>query len=101
MEAGAPEKLGPLMFASHESSKTNFENSTQELNLLVELARDTPGVLGSRLSGGGFGGATVSLVEAEAAESVASALADAYQKRTGIRSDAFVLRPGAGARMVN
>ena len=57
--------FGRLMFASHESSRLNFENSTPELDLLVELAQAQPGVLGSRLTGGGFGGATISLVETE------------------------------------
>jgi galactokinase len=61
---GNPIEFGVLMNASHESSRTNFENSTADLNRLVELARSRPGVFGSRLTGGGFGGATVTLVEA-------------------------------------
>lgn len=61
---GDPAEFGALMNASHESSRTNFENSTADLDRLVELARSRPGVLGSRLTGGGFGGATVTLVEA-------------------------------------
>lgn len=100
MEAGEPEKLGPLMFDSHQSSRVNFENSTRELDLLVEIARDIPGVLGSRLSGGGFGGAMVSLVQADAAQSASAAMAEAYQKRTGIRSEVLILRPGQGARLM-
>ncbi len=99
LEAGQPEALGPRMFASHQSSRLHFENSTRELDLLVEIARDLPGVLGSRLSGGGFGGATVSLVEADRAEAVAAELSTAYHRRTGIRSEAFVIRPGEGARI--
>ncbi len=50
---------GALLNESHQSSRENFENSTAELDLLVEIARDLPGVLGARLTGGGFGGATV------------------------------------------
>ena len=57
------EAFGELMFASHVSSRVNFENSTSHLDTLVDLARKTPGVFGSRLTGGGFGGSTVSLVE--------------------------------------
>jgi galactokinase len=65
LESGeSPAEFGALMNASHESSRTNFENSTAELDRLVEIARSVPGVLGSRLTGGGFGGATVTLVEA-------------------------------------
>ncbi|MEY2507168.1 MAG: galactokinase [Verrucomicrobiota bacterium] len=61
---GSPSEFGALMNASHESSRTNFENSTADLDRLVELARSRPGVFGSRLTGGGFGGGTVTLVEA-------------------------------------
>jgi galactokinase len=55
--------FGQLMFLSHESSIANFENSCPELDLLVETARGVEGVLGARLSGGGFGGATINLVK--------------------------------------
>ncbi len=63
LRSGDGGAFGELMFASHESSRVNFENSTPELDTLVELARGEKGVLGSRLTGGGFGGATISLVE--------------------------------------
>jgi galactokinase len=62
--SGGPTEFGDLMNASHESSRINFENSTDELDRLVEIARLQPGVFGSRLTGGGFGGATVTLVDA-------------------------------------
>ena len=68
---GKPDDFGALLNASHESSRTNFENSTVELDRLVEIARSVPGVFGSRLTGGGFGGATITLAEdARAAEVV-------------------------------
>ncbi len=60
--------LGALLNASHESSRTNFENSSAELDELVELARSLPGVLGARLTGGGFGGAIIALVRRDEAE---------------------------------
>jgi galactokinase len=56
-------RFGKVMFASHESSRVNFENSCPELDLLVDAAREIPGVYGARLSGGGFGGSTINLVE--------------------------------------
>jgi galactokinase len=59
-----PSGFGALMNASHESSQINFENSTADLDRLVQMARSVPGVLGSRLTGGGFGGGTVTLVKA-------------------------------------
>jgi galactokinase len=67
-------RFGELMFASHESSRVNFENSCPELDLLVATARKTPGVYGARLSGGGFGGATINLVEEGREEEVVKAL---------------------------
>jgi galactokinase len=67
-------RFGELMFISHESSRVNFENSCPELDRLVEAARQTPGVLGARLSGGGFGGATINLVEKGREEEVVKAL---------------------------
>ncbi len=77
------ERFGELMFESHESSRFNFENSTPELDLLVSIARETPGVLGSRLTGGGFGGATVSLVHSDAAAPVAQHIQKSYSDQTG------------------
>ena len=75
LKQGDAAAFGSLMNASHESSRTNFENSTPVLDHLVAIARSLPGVLGSRLTGGGFGGGTVTLVETEAAEDVARELA--------------------------
>ncbi len=89
--------FGELMYASHESSRVNFENSTPELDLLVELARGIPGVLGSRLTGGGFGGATISLLQAAAAENVASRLAADYLARTGTPGHAYLCESADGA----
>ena len=75
-------RFGELMFASHESSIKNFENSIPELDLLVEAARKTPGVYGARLSGGGFGGATINLVEKGREEEVVKALTAALTQAT-------------------
>jgi len=67
-------RFGRLMFESHESSRVYFENSCPELDRLVEIARKTPGVHGARLSGGGFGGATINLVERDRQDDVVRAL---------------------------
>jgi galactokinase len=82
--------FGQLLNASHESSRTNFENSTRELDRLVDLARRQPGVLGARLTGAGFGGAIIALCAAATAEAAAQHLACAC---TG----AFICLPGDGA----
>ena len=86
------------MNESHESSRQNFENSTAELDLLVEIARDLPGVFGARLTGGGFGGATVTLCESAAAARIAEELAQVYLRRSGLRSRIFVCAIADGAR---
>jgi galactokinase len=75
-------RFGELMFASHESSIVNFENSCPELDRLVEAARKTPGVYGARLSGGGFGGATINVVEKGREDEVVKALTAALPEVT-------------------
>ena len=89
--------FGELMFASHASSRTHFENSTPELDALVEIAHGEPGVYGSRLTGGGFGGATISLVERASAEAVARAIDEKYTARTGNRGRAYLCESADGA----
>ncbi|HEX8280629.1 MAG TPA: hypothetical protein VF551_04580, partial [Chthoniobacterales bacterium] len=90
-------EVGALMFASHESSRTNFQNSTAELDLLVEIARSLPGVLGSRLTGGGFGGGTVTLATTEESENVVAGLKRKYANETGHDPAVFVCRIADGA----
>ncbi len=75
--------FGECMYLSHESSRDFMKNSAPELDVLVELARAHPGCLGSRLTGGGFGGATVSLVAHHQAEDFMNAMARDYKSRTG------------------
>ena len=89
--------FGQLMFASHESSRVNFENSTPELDALVDIARGEPGVYGSRLSGGGFGGATISLVQRTRAGVIAAAMEEKYTARTGNRGKAYLCESADGA----
>jgi galactokinase len=97
LHTGDAATIGELMNASHESSRTNFENSTPELDLLTSTARALPGVLGSRLTGGGFGGGTVTLVEAARGEEVVAALRAAYLRESGHAPAAFVCRIADGA----
>jgi galactokinase len=76
-------QFGQYMFQSHESSRDFLKNSAPELDLLVDLARGVPGCLGARLTGGGFGGATINLVAHHQAESFMAAIARQYEERTG------------------
>jgi galactokinase len=77
------EQFGQYMFQSQESSRDFFKNSCAELDLLVDLARAHPGCLGARLTGGGFGGATINLVKREQAADFSKFIGGAYEKRTG------------------
>lgn len=90
--------FGELMFASHESSRSNFENSTAELDALVHIAREVEGVYGSRLTGGGFGGATVSLIHAAEAKPIAKTFEKRYQELTGIDCRTYLCEIDDGAR---
>jgi galactokinase len=100
LESGQMQKFGELMFRSHESSKRNFENSTVFLDALVEIAGATSGVLGARLTGGGFGGATIWLVEKDKVEQILGRVSDAYHQKTGATCKALVTKASLGARLV-
>lgn len=76
-------QFGQYMFQSHESSRDFLKNSTAELDILVELARGHSGCLGARLTGGGFGGATINLVSYHQAEAFMRHMSEAYEDKTG------------------
>lgn len=97
LEAGDGTGFGELMNASHESSRHNFENSTRELNSLVAIAQKLPGVLGARLTGGGFGGATVTLCQRARAEEIAAELTHNYERENQIVPRVFVCQIAGGA----
>jgi galactokinase len=98
--AGDVDTFGELMFASHESSRHNFENSTPNLDALVEIAQSTNGVIGSRLTGGGFGGSTVSLIRSELAQEIIDSMQRKYLSATGAQCSAILTRPSQGARVL-
>ena len=101
LEKGDVAGFGKLWFESHQSSKVNFENSTPELDYLVELAQSVPGCLGARLSGGGFGGITIHLVKTEAASEYAQRVTAAYKLKTGIQAEYIICAVGDGAELYN
>jgi galactokinase len=98
LAAGDLAAVGQLLFASHESSRANFENSVPELDFLVDTLRGKPGVFGARLTGGGFGGAALALTDGsfDSAESVA----DAYAAKFGERPDVLPCQTGDGAELL-
>lgn len=79
-------QFGQYMYQSHESSRDYFHNSTRELDLLVEIAREHPAALGARLTGGGFGGATINLIKGDGVQAFTGFMAAEYEKRSGQRS---------------
>lgn len=94
---------GELMAASHESLREDFEVSCPELDLLVDLAMDmgpSDGIYGSRMTGGGFGGCTVSLLRLDAVDFVTTKIRRAYSKQTGIEAITFLTRPARGAHVL-
>lgn len=91
-------QFGQYMFQSHESSRDLFHNSCAELDLLVELARAHPGCLGARLTGGGFGGATINLVHRHQAAAFVKTMAEQYEGKTGRASQPMICQIVDGAR---
>jgi galactokinase len=92
------EQLGELMTASHRSLRDDYEVSCPELDLAVETALSVSGVLGSRMTGGGFGGCTVSLVEGHAVEKLSAALLQRFSRDLAIDVQVFATRACQGVR---
>ena len=97
LAAGDAARVGRNLTASHASSRDLFGNSCEELDFLVDHAVRLPGVLGARLTGGGFGGACMALCDSRFGEPGAHALADAYAARFGHRPTIFTAATGDGA----
>lgn len=93
--------FGKLMQESHISLRDDFEVSCKELDFVVDHALKHKGVYGSRMTGGGFGGCTVSLVKRDAAESLVKSLKEAYSKQFGLECTNYIfLKPSAGAHIL-
>jgi galactokinase len=100
LERGDLGRMGRLMAEAHWSYSRDFEASCMEADAMVELAQGLPGLIGARLTGGGFGGCTINLVEQGHAAEFARTLAGRYAERTGIRPDLHICRASGGAREV-
>jgi galactokinase len=98
--AGNLKKLGDLMAAAHASYRDDFEASCDEADIMVEAAQRQPGLIGARLTGGGFGGCTVNLVQAEMAAEFAARLHDEYRAATGIDAEIYRCHASAAAHAV-
>lgn len=100
LKEGDLKAFGALMLASHESLRDDYEVSVRELDLLVELAMSTPGCLGSRMTGAGFGGCTVSLMPEAAVAGYVARAAQRYAEEIGHRADFYTVRAGQGAHLL-
>jgi galactokinase len=92
--------FGRLMNASHDSLRDLYEVSCPEIDELVNLARAVPGVLGARITGGGFGGCTVNLVNMDSYQEFTERVAVGYRKKTGIEPRFYTSTAAAGASVV-
>lgn len=92
--------FGQLMVASHESLRDDYEVSGKELDLLVEIALNVPGVFGARMTGAGFGGCTVNIVERDAVPALTDAINEQYPRTTGLTPEIYVCSAVNGAELV-
>ncbi len=98
LRLGETRNFGALMFASHASLRDLYEVSIPELDALVEISRGLPGIIGARLTGAGFGGCTINLVEQEKANEFIEGLEKGYQEKTGRTAQVYLCQASAGAR---
>jgi galactokinase len=97
---GDMKELGRLMAEAHKSYSGDFEGSCVEADTMVELAQDLPGLIGARLTGGGFGGCTVNLVEQDRAQAFAKTLGERYAAKLGIVPEIHVCHASDGAHQI-
>ncbi len=100
-EKAPPVEIGELLFASHASSRDLFDNSCPELDFLVDDLQGKPGVLGARLTGGGFGGAVLAWTDRKFFDTLAEETVEAYQKTFGNRPKVHKFKVSHGARAID
>lgn len=94
------EEFGRLMNASHVSLRDDYEVSCEEIDILVDLAWKIPGVIGSRITGGGFGGCTVSIVKNDAVDTFIDTIGKQYKEKVGHEAEFYVVDIGDGAHVI-
>jgi galactokinase len=100
LQSGDLAGFGQLMNASHDSLRDLYEVTGPELDAMVEAARQVPGVLGSRMTGAGFGGCTISLVHRDSVERFICEVSSTYESATGLHPDFYVCDIGDGVRQI-
>jgi galactokinase len=100
LKVGDLDRMGEFMGASHRSLRDDYEVSCKELDLMVEIAGTVDGTIGSRMTGGGFGGCTVSLVRRDSIEEFKETILREYSKATNLEPAIYISNPGDGAREI-
>lgn len=100
LKEGNIEKFGQLMNQSHVSLRDDYAVSCDEIDILVDLAWAIPGVIGSRITGGGFGGCTVSIVKNDAVDTFIESIGKAYAEKVGHEAEFYTVDIGAGASKI-
>ena len=101
LKAGDIAKFGELMNQSHISLRDDYEVSCEEIDILVDLAWKIPGVVGSRITGGGFGGCTVSIVKNDAVDPFIETIGKAYREKVGHEAEFYTVDIGDGASRID
>lgn len=101
LKSGDIARFGQLMNQSHISLRDDYEVSCEEIDILVDLAWQIPGVLGSRITGGGFGGCTVSIVKNDAIDTFIETVGKAYLEKVGHEAEFYTVEIGDGARRLS
>ena len=100
LHKGDSKALGALLQDSHRSLRDDYEVSCKELDLMVEIAVAQPGLIGARMTGGGFGGCTINLVESAAVSSFKRNVAEEYSSKTGLTPEIYVSPASEGAQQM-
>ena len=101
LKSGDIHRFGELMNASHDSLQYDYEVSCPEIDVLVEEGRKISGVIGTRITGGGFGGCTVSIVRTDAVEPFCERLGKIYKEKYGLDAEFYVVDAGEGAHRIS
>jgi len=101
LEKGDLAEVGRLMAEAHRSYSKDFEGSCVEADLMVDLAQSIPGLIGARLTGGGFGGCTINLVQQDHAKAFAEELGRRYEAKTGIVPQIHICHASGGAHRLS
>jgi galactokinase len=100
LEKGDWSAAGQAMYGSHESLRCDYEVSCKELDLLVEISRKMEGMIGCRMTGGGFGGCVVALIKKSESQSIMRHFRERYHEFTGIEAAMFITSAAEGVRVI-